>query len=122
MPVPEYFVGTNESTGREVAMKIRLVDVVEGFIELEIGAEDLQRYNLIHSQPGVLYRFLDAIHDQVRLLLRISRRLTSFRIKPDVSGNVECVANQHGIAERQGLCIRRPRVHDELPVLCRGSD
>src|SRR5579864_9339573 len=97
-------------------MEVRLVHVVERLVELQVCTEHLHGDNIIHGETGLLDGLLETVHHHVSFLLSVRRRHTCFRIEPNMSGDVERVANQDGIAERHRAQARGTWFHDVLPV------
>src|SRR5437588_8436699 len=115
-PIAQQTPGPNKCARGIVLVKVGLINVVECLVVLQIAAKYLHRDDVIHGQPGLLYGGLYALHDELRFLLRICRCLPRFGIEPNVPGNVERIADQNAIAERQRFSVRGPRLDDVFPV------
>lgn len=110
----------------EPVEKVVPVDRVERVVQSEVRTEDLHRHDIVHGQSRGLHRRLDAVHDPFGLDPRILRGSAGLRVYPDMAGDIERVANEYSIAERQrrtrgaafaiykpSISIRRSRVRPE---------
>src|SRR5579872_2565136 len=114
--IAQQLVRANKSPRWEIAVKIRLIHVIEGVVETQICAVDLYVDDIVHCHPGRLHGLLDFVHYQLRFFLRAGWRLACLHIQSDMTGNVECAADENSIAEGQRLCIRGTGIVDVLPV------
>src|SRR4051812_32714583 len=114
--VAQQTAGPHKRARRIVLVKVSLINVIERLVVLQIAAEYLYGNDVVHRQSSLLYGGLYALHDELRFLLRIRRCLPCLGIEPDVPRNVERVADQNAIAERQSFGVCRPRLDNVFPV------
>src|SRR5215469_2433759 len=93
---------------RKVSRKIGFVDGVEFVVIGEVGRGNLDIHEVVHRETGLGQKCLVGVQQKLDLVFDFVGSFARFRIKTDISGQIERVAHQNGIAERSlGRALRQ---------------
>src|SRR5678815_3871638 len=81
--------GPDEAPRRELLAEVTAVGRVEAVVEGEVGAEDLDGDQVVHSEPGLRQDRLHPVEEQADLLVEVRRRLPRFRVHSDAAREVD---------------------------------
>src|ERR1700722_7013683 len=95
-------------------MEVDFVYAVERVIEFQVDAENLDGNDVIHRQPGGFDGLFDSIHHHSSLVLGALGRFASLWVEANVPCDIECVAHEDAVAERQRFHISGSRLYNEL--------
>ena len=107
---PQKRSGADEGAGRKILGEVSAINLVELFVQGEIGTKDLDGDQVVHGHIGGGESGLHPVEQQPNLLLDLFRRLAGLRIDADFPRQIESVADEHSVAV--GQLVRPAREHD----------
>ena len=83
--------------------EVGAVDFVELVVERQVRAEHLHRDQVVHRHLSCGERLLHSVKHEPNLLFDICRRFAGCRIDSEFAGEIQRVADEHAVAERQRI-------------------
>src|ERR1700730_17092653 len=105
--------GSDEGAGGKILADVRAINLVELFVQGEVGTKDLHRDQVVHRHFGFVQSRLHSVEQESDLFLDIFGRFAGLRIDADPSRQIKSIADEHSITE--GQCVRATREHDVSP-------